>query len=71
MTRQFRGRENGAVIRDVGKVNRGLGPSPTVHGRIRESIGGGTAGDTREFPRLVQGSQGKVSFFPGSNFRPK
>jgi hypothetical protein len=34
-------------------------------------FGGGTAGDTREFPRLVQGSQGKVSFFPGSNFRPK
>jgi hypothetical protein len=34
-------------------------------------IGGGTAGDIREFPRLVQGSQGKVSFFPGPNFRPK
>jgi hypothetical protein len=34
-------------------------------------IGGGTAGDTREFPWLVQGSQGKVSYFPGSNFRPK
>ena len=27
---------------------------------------GGTAGDTREFPRLAQGSRGKVSFFPGS-----
>ena len=34
-------------------------------------IGGGTAGDTREFPRLVQGSRGKASFFPGSNLRQK
>ena len=32
---------------------------------------GGTAGDTGEFPRLAQGSRGKVSFFPGSIFMLK